>query len=255
MKFTYLTLIALCLFACGERNIDSSEDHITNHISDPMMGEHYVKSLSEPTKTTNSNKVTLDLSDNLVDVYMYGDEVKTIDLPTMIKVPLKMRCFERIALVPNIDSLKTTCQEMFYKTQKYQTVTGIRAKAYLNPFTNEDFKVALYREVFLTSLSQIPGSFDAITSDIIIIAPYLTDREKAQLKLWLGPQIKDKHQLFSFTAVGSLDELKPPEDPTMELGRLICGILEGEAYLDVVLTDKDGRTLTTRIDRVEFSID
>ncbi|HXW53945.1 MAG TPA: hypothetical protein VEL47_07560 [Myxococcota bacterium] len=198
-------------------------------------------------------KLDLVLSGNALHARLNSEDVWIVDLPRLIKAPLKLRYFERVAMVPNLDSLVATCESMNYKTMRRPLITAVRAKAYLNPFMSVDFHLALMRAGASPFYKTISGSIDAVSVRTEIVAPFLEAAEIERLVGWMGKHFDSEKKAIGFTAVGYIDERLRSRDPVAELGRLICGILAGEAYIDFVLTAKDGRSLTARVDRVEFS--
>jgi len=203
-------------------------------------------------KVSGVKELSLESDGYPLDITVSESEITIVSLPPLFKVPLQMRTFQRVSVINDTDALKDTCIDMRYRTQKFQAMTGIKAKALINPFATDLIGSSLAMRGFSFERHDLKGSFDAVSITTEIIAPFLNEDEIQRLKLWFLDQLKIGKKRLNFIIAGSLDFDKP--ELIMELARLICGILEQEAHIDFILKDKDNHTLTARMDEIKFVV-
>lgn len=257
MKKLFITLtIVLIVLSCADGfEHDEKIMAITNGQS--LTSDDHVKRKvdhTQPVKAKEPRIVTVNLEGNLLQIKVDRPYAEIMDFPEIIETPLKLQTFIRFEPIFYLFSLHSACDNMQYKTVKFQIITAIKAHALLNPFTRLDINAAaINKGVFLTT-EDVKGYFVPISSSVNIHAPFLEEAEIGRLKNWLNNQFNPETTYIDFALFRMLDSLHYPE-PIKEFGRLICGVLEGEAYIDFVLMDKDNRKLTVRLNSVRFGRD
>jgi hypothetical protein len=258
-----IVLIALSLLflaaSCAEKRLDDVSDKIATTKSEQLLNSKNITKSNDdnqkPSEGVVPNVLTLNLAGNLVDVKVDDSRIAIVALPKLIKMPLTLRTLARFESVPNIKALKSTCDNMEYRVNKHQAVTAIKARALLNPFSRIAVNAAVSNKGIALTTNDVEGSFQATSWSVEEIdAAFFTEEELGRLKNWLSKQYEVENTYLDFTIFRRMDDFNSTE-PIGELGRLICGILEGEAHLDFALTDKNGRRFTVRINTVQFSND
>lgn len=249
MKIISALFVISLLFGCSKPPSNVTSESLTESSekreSAPSNGR------LDSTHDSEYARRTLQLSGHSFDVVFEDSKVKLVELPNEINETLKIRFFERMLAIYDVDRLKRVCGEMNYKNQKSQVLTRIRASLVLNPFSEEAIKHVVNREATVKPQPAIPGALKVISAETKVIAPYFDQQAIARLQQWFNEKLQAPLPSLDFEVFGNL-EMDMQTEPIMELGRLICGILEGQATLSFVLTDQEGRTLTTKIHKVEF---
>lgn len=254
MKYLYVVGVFAFMNGCSGYDNSSAANKPTNG------DRSYVADIQNPSLhlfPTNlgeqSKKTTIEIAGFFLDI-IYDATIKKIELPQAIQVPLKIRNFERMLSIYGLERLREICVDMNYRSQRMQVITKIRGSIRINPFTNRAILEEFRRRVPNHGDDSVPGSMLPITTRVNIEAPFFNDRELLKLQSKFESILNSSRESLDFDWLGDLSRLEneDQDEPIMELGRLICGILGGEANITFVLTDSDGRVLTVKVDKVEM---
>jgi len=272
-KYLYLGL--LLILACGDQKNDPSADvqqdeklKISTSKAEKFSQTITDHNLDPGTRMTKAIKI----DGHLIDIEYDNRGIQKLTLPRSINSPLRMRYFDHFTTALNIDSLKKMCSQIDYKNDRHQYITLIAGKIKLNPFTELDLVQAYNRYQPPKLVLKVSHAFQPISIYSKIVSSYLADVEIIKLNKWLSEKFQPDNQYMeikthiTLNALSdlldkSIDDwrhttlneeiLKLPE-PILEMGRLICGILNHEASITFVLTDKEGKTLNVVVDDVNF---
>jgi hypothetical protein len=259
-----LGILAIALLSsCTKREEINLQENASHFADGPLMTDHShpdpslaneedVSSESSPSSSSKVKRVSIETEELSLDLIVTDSEIQLVSLPSLFKVPLEMRTFQRLSVIFDIDELRSACSDMNFRKQKFQSITGITARALVNPYDSSVIAMALERRGFSLTTHELKGYFDAVSVTPEITAPFLNGEEIEQLKLWFVDQFDGYQRQFGFSIAGSLNVDKP--EFIMTLSRLICGIVHQEAYIDFVLKDERGKILTVRIDEAKFVV-
>lgn len=258
----FVMVALLLLSACREPpNVDLKED--VSHFGDwPLFEPHsppnstpVEEEISPETTPLSSSKVkrlSIESEGRILDLIVTDSEIQVVSLPTLFKVALEMRAFQRLSVIFDIDELKSVCTEINFRTQKFHSISGIAARTLVNPYDSSVIAMALTKRGFSLKTHELKGYFDAVSVEPKITAPFLNADEIERLKLWFIDQFDGYQRQLGFSITGTLSFDKP--ELIMELARLICGIVHQEAHIDFVLKDEQNKILTVRMDEAKFVV-
>lgn len=254
MKYLYTVGVLIFMIGCGEHGKDSVANTPTRNDGSSVANIQSPSLHLFPANSgEQSQKTTIEVAGFTLNV-VYDAVIKKVELPQSIQVPLKIRNFERMLMIYGLDRLREICVDMNYRNQRTQVITRIRGVIRVNPFTERAILEGFRQKLPNRGDDSAPGSMLPITTQVNIVAPFFNDHELLKLQSRFESDLNVINESLDFDWLGDLNRLENPnsDEPIMELGRLICGILHGEASITFVLTDSDGRVLTTKVDRVEM---
>lgn len=259
MRYFLSTVFVCFVTACGDSNLGLQKPHDKRDTPPLLSTEPGNMAVGNGAKKDTVNEeteplITLHIDGHAVIVSKQGEVLHVESVPEVITSRIKLSEFLKPLPIRNVVSLKQNCSNSRYKEIRHQSITGIVGWVGLNPFSDAKIRSALNTIQSVSFATTIIGAFKADRGFTRVEALYLTATEIDRIEKWFDGWFIMDHSLaqFQILALGDdLDHLIYPV-PIMEFGRLICGILDGEAKLSFVLTDQNGRTLTTIIDGIEF---
>jgi hypothetical protein len=243
--------------ACGSRDSGTSTKPSIKDANNDITSEIEVpeRQISSIHPLGSAQSTIIEVSGYSLNIAFDDSKITWVELPQTIYGTLQIRLFERMLTIYSLERLREICVEMNYRQQRTQVITRINGAIHLNPFTEKSIRNAFSRKMLRSNVESVPGSMVPANIRLEIAAPFLQEQELAKLQSRLNHELHSNEEYLAFDLHGDLNHLENPSllEPIMEFSRLICGILNNEASLSFILTDQDGRVLTTKVDKVEFS--